>query len=247
MSDLDNENENADVLTTRQQIFVDEYIIDFNAARAARRAGYSPKTAVQAGYRLINDPKIKAAIDKAIADRKERLQIDADRVLAKYIALADADPTELSGVKVVNCRYCFGDNNEYQWTVAEYENASERAVANGDPEPVCSGGVGFNVNGKPNEFCPECQGNGVETVYVSDTEALSAGASMLFESAEHTKFGIKVNIADRSKAMLMLAKHTGLFRDQIDITSGGKEIKSGLGHFYGEEDDESENEGESDT
>lgn len=247
MSDLDTENEDADVLTTRQQIFVDEYIIDFNAARAARRAGYSHKTAVQAGYRLINTPKIKVAIKQAIEDRKERLQIDADRVLAKYIALADADPTELSGTKKVNCRYCFGDNNEYQWTVAEYENAAAKAVANGEPEPVCAGGVGFNVDGKPNEFCPECQGNGVKTVYVGDTEALSAGASMLFESAEQTKYGIKIHIADRSKAMLMLAKHTGLFRDQIDITSGGKEIKSGLGHFYGEEDDEDEDEGESDT
>jgi phage terminase small subunit len=31
-------------LTPRQKRFVDEYLVDLNATRAAKRAGYSPKT-----------------------------------------------------------------------------------------------------------------------------------------------------------------------------------------------------------
>lgn len=219
MSDLDIEDENADVLTTRQQIFVDEYIIDFNAARAARRAGYSHKTAVQAGYRLINDPRIKAAIDKAIADRKERLQIDGDKVLSMYWGIATADYNELVQLRRVNCRYCFGDNNEYQWTVAEYENASERAVANGDPEPVCAGGVGFNVNGDPNELCPECKGNGVEVVYIEDTTKLSGQANLLYQGVKETKFGVEVITADRVRALESVAKHLGMFKETVNHVS----------------------------
>lgn len=241
MSDQDLDKDlDDDVLTLKQQMFVLEYIIDFNASRAARCAGYSVRSAREIGYNLVNTPKVKRAIEKAVADRAADLQIDAARVLAKYIALADADATELSGVKEANCRYCFGDNNEYQWTVAEYENAAAKAVANGEPEPVCAGGVGFNVNGAPNEFCPECQGNGIKTAYVNDTDRLSAGASMLFESAEQTKFGIKIHTADRAKALLMLAKYTGISKEQLDITSGGKEIKSGLAHFYGGYDESDE-------
>ena len=36
-------------LTTKQEMFCREYIIDFNATQAAIRAGYSKKTADQSG------------------------------------------------------------------------------------------------------------------------------------------------------------------------------------------------------
>ncbi len=35
------------MLTNRQQLFVQEYLVDLNATQAALRAGYSPKTAHQ--------------------------------------------------------------------------------------------------------------------------------------------------------------------------------------------------------
>ena len=37
-------------LTAKQRLFAEEYIIDHNATRAAKRAGYSEKTAAQTGY-----------------------------------------------------------------------------------------------------------------------------------------------------------------------------------------------------
>lgn len=220
MSDQDLDKDlDDDVLTLKQQMFVLEYIIDFNASRAARCAGYSVRSAREIGYNLVNTPKVKRAIEKAVADRAASLQIQSSDVLAQYIAIATADTSDLSGVKIVNCRYCFGDNNEYQWTVAEYENAAAKAVNNGEPEPVCAGGVGFNVNGDPNEFCPECQGNGVPFVYVNDTTKLSGGLGLLFESAEQTKFGIKINIASRTAARDSIAKHLGMFKETVNHIS----------------------------
>lgn len=220
MSDQDLDKDlDDDVLTLKQQMFVLEYIIDFNASRAARCAGYSIRSAREIGYNLVNTPKVKRAIEKAVADRSASLQVDAASVVAKYKSLVEADPTELSGTKIVNCRYCFGDNNEYQWTVAEYENAAAKAVNNGEPEPVCAGGVGFNVNGEPNEFCPECQGNGVEVAYINNTSRLTGGLSLLFDRVERTKFGLKIYTNDRMAALAMLAKHTGVSRETVNHIS----------------------------
>ena len=54
-------------LTVKQQIFVDEYIIDFNATRAAIAAGYSEKTASRMGSENLSKPVIQEAIAKAKA------------------------------------------------------------------------------------------------------------------------------------------------------------------------------------
>ncbi len=36
-------------LSPKRKLFIDEYLIDLNASVAARRAGYSPKTAFRNG------------------------------------------------------------------------------------------------------------------------------------------------------------------------------------------------------
>ena len=54
-------------LTPKEYKFVAEYIIDLNAAKAARRAGYSRRTARAIGYENLTKPHIKTEIDKRIA------------------------------------------------------------------------------------------------------------------------------------------------------------------------------------
>jgi phage terminase small subunit len=56
-------------LSDKQRAFVMEYIKDFNATRAAIRAGYSEKTANQQGPRLLVNVGIKAEIERLIAER----------------------------------------------------------------------------------------------------------------------------------------------------------------------------------
>jgi phage terminase small subunit len=68
-------------LTVKRQAFVDEYLVDLNAAQAARRAGYSPKNANRIGHELLTMPEVAAAVEAAKAARAERVQIDADYVL----------------------------------------------------------------------------------------------------------------------------------------------------------------------
>ena len=49
-------------LTTKQQRFVEEYVIDFNASRAAISAGYSEKTARSISSELLTKPDIRRAV-----------------------------------------------------------------------------------------------------------------------------------------------------------------------------------------
>ncbi|WP_318860386.1 terminase small subunit [Sinorhizobium meliloti] len=50
-------------LTSKQARFAEEYLIDLNATQAAIRAGYSKKAADTTGPRLLDDPRVVAAID----------------------------------------------------------------------------------------------------------------------------------------------------------------------------------------
>ncbi len=50
-------------LTARQTRFVEEYMIDLNASAAARRAGYSMKTAHRQGQENLQKPAIRQAIE----------------------------------------------------------------------------------------------------------------------------------------------------------------------------------------
>jgi len=59
-------------LTAKQKRFIEEYLIDMNATQAAIRAGYSPDSAKEIGCENLTKPNIKAAIDKAMAERSRR-------------------------------------------------------------------------------------------------------------------------------------------------------------------------------
>ena len=81
-------------MTTKQQLFVDEYLVDLNATQAAIRAGYSEKTARSVGGENLTKPDIAAAIAKAIEARSERTEVTQDRVLEELAVLAFAPITD---------------------------------------------------------------------------------------------------------------------------------------------------------
>lgn len=82
-------------LTPKQALFVKEYLVDLNATQAAIRAGYSQKTAYSQGQRLLKNVEVQAAITDAQSKRAERVEVDADWVLRRLAAEADADIADL--------------------------------------------------------------------------------------------------------------------------------------------------------
>ena len=59
-------------LTRKQQLFVDEYLIDLNATQAAIRAGYSVRTANEQGAQNLAKLSIQQAIAERMAERSRR-------------------------------------------------------------------------------------------------------------------------------------------------------------------------------
>lgn len=82
-------------LTPKQQRFVEEYLIDLNATRAAKAAGYSAKTSHAQGPRLLENVDVRSMIDAALAKRAEKTGIDAQWVLDRLAAEAGADVRDL--------------------------------------------------------------------------------------------------------------------------------------------------------
>lgn len=77
--------------------FVREYLVDLNATQAAIRAGYAKTSADIHGCSLLKDPRIKAAVDEAMASRSHRTEVRADRVLGELVRLAESDPAQVFG------------------------------------------------------------------------------------------------------------------------------------------------------
>lgn len=82
-------------MTKKQRRFVEEYLIDLNATQAAIRAGYSPKTANEQGAQNLAKVSIRAAIDRAIAERSRRTGINQDRVLIELAKIAFLNPVDV--------------------------------------------------------------------------------------------------------------------------------------------------------
>jgi len=88
-------------LSAKMKRFCEEYLIDLNASAAARRAGYSEKTAFRAGQVNMQKYAIQAEIQKAIKERTRRTRIDADYVLTSIKTVAErcmqAEPVMIKG------------------------------------------------------------------------------------------------------------------------------------------------------
>ena len=76
-------------LSPRQRAFVEEYMVDHNASAAALRAGYAKRNAKQSGFQLKNMPRVAAAILEAEFDRRKRLGVDADWIVARLVELVE--------------------------------------------------------------------------------------------------------------------------------------------------------------
>jgi phage terminase small subunit len=76
-------------LTDKQKAFIEEYLVDFNATRAAQRAGYKgdDNTLASVGSENLRKPKIAEAIAKRFQERV----MTADEVLARLSEMSRGD------------------------------------------------------------------------------------------------------------------------------------------------------------
>ena len=77
-------------LTLKQSRFVREFLVDLNATQAAIRAGYSEKTARQAGSRLLTNADIQAEVQRLARERQQNVELTAEKVLEVLMRIAFA-------------------------------------------------------------------------------------------------------------------------------------------------------------
>ena len=68
-------------MTQRQRAFVRAYLECANASEAARRAGYSQRTAYSQGYRLLRNVEIVGEIEQQTADAAKHVRVTVEWVL----------------------------------------------------------------------------------------------------------------------------------------------------------------------
>lgn len=82
-------------LTDRQRVFCEEYLVDLNGTEAAKRAGYSAKTARVMAQQNLEHPAVIEHLAVMMKERSERTQVTADRVITEVARLGFSDLRKL--------------------------------------------------------------------------------------------------------------------------------------------------------
>jgi phage terminase small subunit len=87
-------SKNQSILSSKQEEFCNQYLVDLNATQSAVRSGYTETTARANCGRMLADPKVKARIDELKVERIKRTQIEVDEVIDRLLRVADKSEDE---------------------------------------------------------------------------------------------------------------------------------------------------------
>lgn len=223
-------------LTDKQEAFVREYMVDWNATQAAIRAGYSAKSAGDLSGQLLRNPRIREGIEALASARARRLGIDSDELLRMWAAVLTLDANELTEHRRVCCPYCWGENHQKQYTPAGLEKAKgqhdrerERRLVRDENDDIGEfpeyADIWYDKRKEPHPDCPECFGEGWSEVFMHDTRKLSPAARLVYAGVKEGREGIEILTLSKEKAADNLARALGLFKERetevnINMVSG---------------------------
>jgi phage terminase small subunit len=95
-------------MTPKQRAFVDHYITCRNASEAARRAGYSQKSAYQSGYSNMKNYEVKAALEAAEAKLARKTEITKTTVVEALRAAGDDAKQSMDGGNMIRAWCAIG-------------------------------------------------------------------------------------------------------------------------------------------
>jgi phage terminase small subunit len=207
------------VLDGREAKFAQAYVELLNGKAAATVAGYKETAADEMSRVLLLRPHVAKAIQTLFDERAKRLEISQDQVVRYWWNLAHADAREFA-VRT-NCRYCWGEDFQYQFTLNELRQAKQEHYEKQLKRPESSrvpfddlGGDGYDLTRDPNPECPECRGLGAYNPQALDLGAVSPTAAMLYNGMKPIHGGYDIGLRDRSYAMLQVQKLLGFEVDR---------------------------------
>ena len=137
-------------LTDKQFAFAREYPKDWNATKAAERAGYSERSAHVMGCELLKYPNVQVAIEEQKDCLAAMSAVTVEMIVCELYKVATADRRGC-------CRFCWGVEHKYQWTEKEYAKALESTGSVPDPQGL----FGYTKRRPANPECPVCAGEGL--------------------------------------------------------------------------------------
>jgi phage terminase small subunit len=234
--------ETAHGVTVQEESFLRHWVTNYgNATESAKAAGYPLPFASEAAYRLLSRPVIQRRLAEIEREMMASMSINPEALFREIVTQNLRLARARIPVQVWNppCRYCHGDNHEYQRTHAEFEsdwNAHVRkpirlSRVTGKPirvpifDPM--GGSGYDVALPPHPDCPECRGDGDTKhpiVRIKDSRFFTAEEREVFHGAKMTQHGVEVFWKDQAHARdflndlaLRMTEHRRP-EDAIDIT-----------------------------
>lgn len=208
-------------LCAKHELFVREYLTDFNAVRATIRAGYSEERAHVTSAELRSNPKIDRAIALLMRARVQKLGYEADELVKFHLAVIEFDPNEVCEQRVHACRHCWGVDHAMQHTPSTWQREREKfqkawkkmseseQLAVGEFPAVPPDGW-YEAKRGPNDECPECHGVGVVVTVWKDTRKLSPIGKLLFAGVKEGKEGREVVMLQKHASLSTLSSHLGL-------------------------------------
>lgn len=106
-------------MTPKQEAFVQEYLIDFNATQAAVRAGYSSKTAYSIGQRLLKNVEVQEYLEILLAGLESKKIADAEEVLQTLTRILRREESEY--IVVTAKRRCSRYDEKGKKVIEEHE------------------------------------------------------------------------------------------------------------------------------
>ena len=126
----------AKKLTSKQERFVEEYLVDLNATQAAIRSGYSKKTATAIGAENLTKPDIADAIAAARKELSEKTGISAERVLAELAKIGFSNMQDYIRVTGDDIYVALGDMSRDEAAAIGEVTVEERKLGNEDEGKV---------------------------------------------------------------------------------------------------------------
>lgn len=90
-------------LNPKQKLFMEEFLVDLNATKAAIRAGYSKRSARQIGAENLSKPSIQIAIRARMQNRVKDLRVKqqwvVDELVKQYHKSTNSDEDNIAAVR----------------------------------------------------------------------------------------------------------------------------------------------------
>ncbi len=221
-------------LTAKQQLFIDNYLIHFNATKAAIQAGYSEKTAYSIGSELLKKPELSALIESRLkesrmnSDQVMKLMSDiAQSSMNDYFRIVERDRmkrvTKPLGVLIerkkleIKRAYMYIDRKGY--TDEEYDNYVEKNILPLEDD-ILRAEIDLELD--PLATYDDSEVETYETVELDLVKLAKDKEGGKIKSFEWKEFGPKVEMYAVDGMLDKLARVNGMYTDTLVVDDKNK-------------------------